>query len=159
MGRLVRGDFVRAEIGKRLSVALTVGILATTVLASWKFGGLVSNLVFKAGLRPQARELKPELTARVRWLHAIAARLPRNTVIASTTPVVPHLGRLKNVYAIGQTPSPEYVIYGAGEKDLRVRRFIEKAIETGHLARVDSLGVFTLYRNTDRKKPWLSLPD
>jgi uncharacterized membrane protein len=159
MGRIHRGHFLLGDIGRRLCGPLTVGILATTLLASWKFGGLVYNHSFKAGLRAQARELKPELLPRVQWLHAIARRLPRNAVIASTTPVVPHLGRLKNVYLIGQAPSPEYVIYGAGDKDARVRRFIEKAIETGHLVKVDALGTFALYRNTDRKKPWLSLSD
>lgn len=159
MGRISRGHFLPGDIGRRLLGPLTVGILATTLLASWKFGGFVTNHSFKAGLRAQARELKPDLTSRVHWLHGIAARLPRNAVIASTTPVVPHLGRLKNVYLIGQSPSPEYVIYGTGDKDIRVRRFIEKAVESGQLVRVDSLGPFILYRNTDRKKPWLSLPD
>jgi uncharacterized membrane protein len=159
MGRLSRGRVLAGDLGRRLCGPLTVGILATTLLTSWKFGGLIYNHSFKAGLRPQARELKPELSQRVRWLHAIAARLPRDTTIASSTPVVPHLGRLKNVYLTGQAPSPEYVIHSTGDKDVRVRRFIEKAVETGHLVKVDSLGNVTLYRNTDRKKPWIVLPD
>jgi uncharacterized membrane protein len=159
LGRLARGDFVRAELGKRLCGALAIDVVVTTSLASWKIGGFVSNHSFKAGLRPQARELKPDLTARVRWLHAVAARLPRNTTIAASTPVVPHLGRIKYVYATGQSPSPEYVIYSLGEKDARVRRFIEQAVETGRLVKVDGQGPFTLYRNMDLKKPWLKIPD
>lgn len=159
LGRISRGHLVGADVGRRLCSALTVGIVVTTLVTSWKIGGFVTNHAFKAGLRPQARALKPDLLARVHWLHAVAKRLPRDTTIAGATPVVPHLGRIKNVYLTGQAPSPEYVIYSTGDKDIRVKKFIEKAVETGWLVRVDGIGNMTLYRNTNLKKPWIYLND
>jgi uncharacterized membrane protein len=155
LGRLSRGHFVPVEKGRRMCGPLTAGILVTTLLASWKFGGVLQNTAFRAGLRQQARALNPELVARAQWLHTVAKRLPRDTTISAASTVVPHLGRIRNVYMTGSKVPPEYLIYSS-DFDAKIRRFVDQSIKSGRLVKVDQHASLTLYRNTDMKKKWMS---
>lgn len=154
LGRLARGAFVEPNFGRRLCGSLAVGILTTTLLMSWKFGAFWPNTAFRAGLRIQLRALNPALVERARWLHAVARRLPRDTSIAANTLVLPHLGRIRDVYMIGNRTPPAYLIYST-DFDPRIRRFVERSIKSGRLVKVENNSQLTLYRNMDMKSPWM----
>jgi uncharacterized membrane protein len=153
LGRLRRGDLrLSTWAAARVGGALAVGIVVTTLLASWKFGAVWANESFRAGLRPQARFLKPALTARAKWLREIAWRLPRDATITASTTIVPHLGRIRYVYYFGNNKPSEYVIY-SGTKDAYTRAALEDAIRTGRLVPIDRHEKLVLYRNLKPKEP------
>ncbi|HVU01082.1 MAG TPA: DUF2079 domain-containing protein [Polyangiaceae bacterium] len=119
--------------GPRTARALSLGVLVSSLLVSYKFGGLVENETFIAGFRPLSREgtMRPLPGGNVAWIEAFARSLPRGASVAANSRIVPHLGPVSDVYMIEERARAEYVI--ANMQNPEIARIIKADVDKGFL--------------------------
>jgi uncharacterized membrane protein len=151
LGRLARGEVGLAGISEvRASRALALGVLVSSLLCSWKFGGIAENWSFRGGFRSLERVPRPEQLETDRWLRKVAGALPKGAKIAASSRVLTHLGKVTHVYMLDSRET-EYVIAGPNQKaDGRTMAQEEAA---GHLRRIDGFRNLNLY-----KADWTGVP-
>ncbi len=153
LGRIRSGEpAVFGLSGPRLSRALSFGILASTLLCSWKFGGLVANGSFEGGFRPLVREATPEHRATAAWLKQIARSLPRGAKVAANSRIVTHLGAVTHLGLFDSRWTSDYVVASITSRPFGPRILAEEA--RGELALIASHDNVRVYRTryTDRTK-------
>jgi len=130
--------------GPRLSRALSLGVLTSSLLCSWKFGGIVPNNTFIAGFRPLSRSVDAASRADDAWLRHFALSLPRGAAVAANSRILPHLGPVSNIYMIEQRRQADYVI--ANLKNAVVARSIQLDVDKKYLKEIDARGSYHIYK-------------
>jgi uncharacterized membrane protein len=130
--------------GPRLAKALAFGVLVSTLLCSWKFGGLVPNESFIAGFRPLVREASAESRAFDAWLRQRALAFPKGAKVAANSRIIPHLGPVHGLYMIEDRRNADYVIVNM--KNREIARLILADEALGYLVQVDTNAHLRIYR-------------
>ncbi len=152
LGRIRTGDvsFPRVS-GARLSRVLPLGILVSTLLCSWKFGGIVPNGSFTGGFRPLVRTVSPGGLAMDAWLRKFARSLPKGAKVAANSRILTHLGPVTSVLMIDDRARADYVV--AGMANHAVARELRPEIRAGRLIQLDSFDDVKIFRAHYPKAP------
>jgi len=131
--------------GRRLKIALTVGLLVASGAVSWKFGGLVPNDVFKGGFYRVARTLTDKQRETHAWIRAMVAQIPPGASVGVSNKLGPHASGRRHAYFYGQKRT-EYVF--VDEKELKADRSKshKKAVSEGRLEELGRNGTMALFR-------------
>ena len=101
LGRIKRGELAFGSLSaERLSRALSAGVLVSTLLCSWKFGGVIPNDSFRAGFRPLGPAVVPGNAMLDLYLRKFALSLPRGRKSRPIAPSSAAPGPVTNVYMI-----------------------------------------------------------
>jgi uncharacterized membrane protein len=130
--------------GARLAKALAFGVLVSTLLCSWKFGGLIQNESFIAGFRPLVREASPEARAFDAWLRKVALAFPKGAKVAANSRIIPHLGPVHGLYMIEERRKADYVIVNMRNREIARLILADEAL--GYLVQVQTNAHLRIYR-------------
>ncbi|HEX7671750.1 MAG TPA: DUF2079 domain-containing protein, partial [Polyangiaceae bacterium] len=145
LGRIRHAPSLPVRVsGARLAKGLSFGVLISTLLCSWKFGGLIPNESFIAGFRPLVREASPELRAFDAWLRQRALAFPKGTKVAANSRIIPHLGPVHGLYMIEDRRNADYVVVNM--KNREIARLILADEALGYLVQVDTNANLRIYR-------------
>lgn len=157
LGRIRSGDIRFQSLdGPRLVRALGVGIVATSLLSSWKFGGLVPNQSFRAGFRPLVRETSPSGLALDGWLRKLSRSFPKGASVAASSRVLTHLGSVTKLYMYDEGIDVDYVVVGIKNRQVARQIGIDEA--RGALVQVDKFDDVRVYKATHKRLPPPSRP-
>lgn len=117
-------------VGQRLSLkpralrrALTAGLLSSSVLMSYKWGGIVENEAFRAGFSPPNRHLDEAERRRYAWVREMAAHIPKDASVGATRRMGPHISNRRHAYGY-PSPTPHDFLF-----------LDERQLDKKHLAR------------------------
>lgn len=93
VNRLTRGKTIKALglDGRRLAVALTVAMVATSLLISRSYGVFWPNSAFRGGYAAFQRENTPEIKARYAFVLALEKIIPPDASVTASERIGPHL--------------------------------------------------------------------
>jgi uncharacterized membrane protein len=142
LGRIRRGEVTFGKLtGERLARALAFGVMISTVLASWKLGGLVHNASFQGGFRPLYDIQDLALDA---WLKKVGKSLPRGATVAGNSRLITHLGIVTSIRLIEMRRASDYVVANVKAPPTGATILAEAA--RGELQLLSSYEHFHLYR-------------
>ncbi len=100
---------------KRLSNALLGAAFATTLLTSWKFGGILDNQSFKGGFVRVARGLNESQIANYEWVKQTSASIPKEARVAASPKLGPHISNRMAAYFYPERHDIDYIFVDEGE--------------------------------------------
>jgi uncharacterized membrane protein len=151
LGRIRSGEVSFTGLsGPRLCRALAFGVLASALVCSWKFGGIVDNSSFQGGFRPLSRDPRPDQLELSRWLKYVARSIPRGAKVAANSRLVTHLGAVTHLYLLEDRRRAEYVVVNVKSRPNGARILAEET--RGDLLPVTSLGDVHVYRTHYRDR-------
>jgi uncharacterized membrane protein len=130
----------------RLCRGVVIAILVSSAMASWKFGGVTPNASFKGGFERLERAPSSGQFQRDAWLKQVCRRIPEGASITAPSPMIPHLGRCKNVINYMKPERADYVVWLSKGKNSEWTQQIKSLLDKGKLKEMDSKHGLTLYR-------------
>lgn len=126
--------------GRRLARALLAAAAVSSVLISWKFGGIVENATFRGGFARVTRSLSPAHRQTYAWVREQVEKIPPGAIVGATSKMGPHISNRKQAYFYpgDRFASLEYAFIDEGElksKDLEKHKAAMKRGEFKELAR------------------------
>ncbi|HEX2735417.1 MAG TPA: DUF2079 domain-containing protein [Polyangiaceae bacterium] len=129
-----------------VSVLAVSGALASTAVASWRFGGMLPNRTFHAGFKPLARKPNAADLERDKILKQVCRLIPKDAKVAANEPNLPHLGRCAGYLGKGKRHLGEYLIWNFTHG--AATDVIEQEIKKGYWEEVRSFAQgFKLFKN------------
>jgi uncharacterized membrane protein len=98
--RVTDGPRIRALGIERAPLAWTLlfGMLAASLVTTFKYGVIVPNASFNAGWNRLVRVPNAEMSQRYAWVKEIAATVGPDAAVATTSPVGPHFSNRRRAY-------------------------------------------------------------
>ncbi|HVY45379.1 MAG TPA: DUF2079 domain-containing protein, partial [Minicystis sp.] len=139
--------------GARLSRALVAGIVATSLLVSWKFGGIVDNQSFKGGFSRVARRLNDAQRETYAWIHDTAELIPKNASVGVTNKIGPHVSNRMRAYFYPERTHTDYVFIDEAELKGNDLEKHQRAVKQGQLVQIARKGRLALFKRNQAKTP------
>lgn len=136
----------------RLRAALCGGVIAASVLTSWKFGVLVENSSFVAGWQPLIRRPDNRLKLRYQRLQEMIAQVPADASIAATSEIGAHVSNRAHAYRWPDIRDAEWLLLGAWRFGKPERDRLDRLKRTTFEV-VDSHDGIELLRRKRRRQP------
>jgi uncharacterized membrane protein len=149
--QIEEGPFVQRHAldGPRYARALVAGAFVASLLASWKFGGIVENASFHGGFTPPARQLSEKDKETYAWIRTEVAKIPLQDSVGTTNRTGPHASNRPRAYHYGEHPEVEWAFIDENEAKSDDRH--NKAVQKGDLELVSKHDHFAIYHR--KKKP------
>lgn len=135
--------------GGRLSRSLVWGLLAASLLVSWKFGAVLDNQTFKGGFMRVARQLSDKEREQYAWVREQVAQIPANASVGTTNRVGAHVSNRKYAVFYPEKQNVEWLFID--ENEVKSNEAHKKAMASGVwalVARHDRLAVYKRSRPT-----------
>lgn len=133
--------------GRRLARALAVGVFLSTLLASWKFGGLAKNASFRGGFTPPARALTDDQRAIYAWVREQVALIPPGASVAATGKMGPHVSNRRYAYFYPDAKKrTDYIFLDEAELRSADLDNHKKSISKGELIELGRRGTMALFK-------------
>ncbi|MCX4244485.1 DUF2079 domain-containing protein [Paraliomyxa miuraensis] len=127
---------------RRLSWTLMWTCLLATALTSIKFGAFVPNDSFKAGWNSIVRNPKQEHRDRYEKVKELAASIPPDAPVSSTSGLGPHISNRRDVYKWPAYREADYLLLHSSKFDKKDKRRLERLVKRGEYRRIDGgLGI------------------
>jgi uncharacterized membrane protein len=145
------------ELGERFSFdsrrmlrGLLVAMLVSTAILSTRFGGAVPNSNFRGGFRALKRNPSEEKIEKDRWLKNVCKRLPKDARVMTSSPLIPHLGRCRNLILQAKFRSADYVVWPSldAREDVKgkMSKALRKDFKSGYLVELERAQNLSLYK-------------
>jgi uncharacterized membrane protein len=136
---------------RKLSRALLGAALVSTLLMSWKFGGIVENESFRGGFARITRTLTPAQRDIYAWVNTQASSIPRAASVAVTPKLGPHVSSRMQAYNYPERQDVDYLFMDetelrGGELDRH-----KKIIGAKEFDEVARRGKMVLYKRQPKK--------
>lgn len=130
--------------GRRLARALLAAAAVSSVLISWKFGGIVENATFRGGFARVTRSLTPAQRETYAWVREQVEKIPPGAIVGATPKMGPHISNRKEAYFYpgDRFASLQYAFIDEAElkgKDLEKHKAAMKRGEFTELARLKKM--------------------
>ena len=100
---------------RSLSRALLGAAFASSLLISWKFGGLTENQSFRGGFGKVTRTLSEEQRATYGWVNEQATSIPRSARVGATNKLGSHVSNRRHAYFWPAEQNVDYVFLDESE--------------------------------------------
>jgi uncharacterized membrane protein len=151
--RLLTPLLGRANLSRpHWQLLLATSMLSSTLLLSWRLGGILPNRTFHAGFRPLLRSPKPEDLQRDAELKQVCRTVPKGAIVAANEPHLPHLGRCSGYQVKKRRLQADYLVWTKFRTTKSARknpthRAIEREIRKGYWKLVRTFGSLQLFQN------------
>jgi uncharacterized membrane protein len=150
--QIEEGRFVQARglDGVRFRRALLAAGFATSLLISWKYGGILDNASFHGGFGPVARSLSEKDKETYAWIRSEVEKIPLEDSVGMTNRTGAHAANRRAAFFYPEHSDVDWVFID--ETELRGGDLDRhnKALQSGVLELVSKHDRFSIYR---RKKP------
>ena len=132
----------------QLATGLVGLVLVTSVLTSWKFGGIIENTSFRGGFSRVVRQLNDAQREKFRKVHELAAKMEPGAGVTTTNSLGPHVSNRPHVYLYRQARVKESHYVFVDERELKGKRkeWHQRRIRRGELELLDGFSTIKLYR-------------
>lgn len=129
--------FVRVALGS---------VLVAAALASWKFGGVLENTVFRGGYQRVTRTLDQNQAERYEWLERVIAGIPPEARVSVGMVTGAHASSRRYVFAQSDNKVSDFLLIHL--KSLKGKRLalLKKRVKAGALVKVQRRGKYVLYK-------------
>ncbi|MEZ4453548.1 MAG: DUF2079 domain-containing protein [Nannocystaceae bacterium] len=135
---------------RRLRASLIVGVLAASLLVTWKYGVLFENSAFKAGWQPLIRRPDAALKLRYVRLQEMIARVPPDASIAASSEIGAHVSNRAKAYRWPDIRDAEWLLLGAWRFGADERARLERLKRTTYELVDEHDGIELLRRRPPR---------
>lgn len=152
--RLRDGD-LPARLGlepSQLVAVMLAAVLMSSVLMTWKFGGILDNDSFRGGFRPSVRSLSEKQVQRYEELRDFVAQIPPTAAVSVIGRVAPHVSNRAQVFRYRHFKPVDYFLMDTRDLKGPTRDSVLKRVESGELVRLDKKGSFELFREIREPK-------
>ena len=150
--RRLRNSELPKHLGLRRAQFVTVvlvGVLASSLLMSWKFGGISSNDAFRGGWRKPPRALSAKQVERYEELEGFLEQIPPDASVTVVGRLGPHVSNRAAAYKYRHRKESEYLLFDARDLKGGSRGDFSKRFEKGELQVVDKRSTYELYRRVE----------
>jgi uncharacterized membrane protein len=137
----------------RLRPALVSGMVAASLLTSWKFGVLVENDAFMAGWQPLTRHPDARLRLRADRVREMVAAIPADASVAASSEIGPQLSNRDQIYRWPDIRDADYLLLGAWRFGDKEKRRLEALKRRTFEVLDEHDGVVLLRRRASAKAP------
>lgn len=143
--------FRRAQLASVLLTALVI----SSLLMSWKFGGIAPNAAFRGGWQKIPRSLTEKQKDRYAELRDFLEQIPEDASVTAIGRMGPHVSNREKVYKYRHGRPSEYLLFDTRDMRGRARTSFRKRLADGELSLVDRKGTFELYEivEADQAEP------
>lgn len=147
--RRLRNSELPKQLGLRraqLVAVVLVGVVTSSLLMSWKFGGILSNDSFRGGWRKPPRALSAQQGERYEELERFLEQIPPDASVTVLARLGPHVSNRAAAYRYRHARPSEYLVFDVRDLKSGVRTDFKKRFEKGELQVVEKRGTYELYR-------------
>jgi uncharacterized membrane protein len=147
--RQLRGSDLAERLGlarAQLVTVLLAGVLASSLLMSWKFGGALPNTSFRAGWAKIPHVLTPEQEQRYRKFRKFIEQIPADASVTATNKFGPHVSNRAEVWSYRDKKESEYLLIDTRDLNGWTRKHHGDGVAAGKLELLAKDGTFELFR-------------
>jgi uncharacterized membrane protein len=150
----LRNGGLPRQVGLQRSQLVSVvlaAVLVSSLLMSWKFGGLLSNDAFKGGFRTPPRTLSAKQIQRYQELRGFLEQIPPDAAVTAVGRMGPHLSNRARAYKYRHHRPSDFLVFDARDLKGSARTNFKKRFSKGEFQVLDKQGTFELYRQVEVK--------
>jgi uncharacterized membrane protein len=150
--RALRDGNLAQRIGlakPQLVAVLLTGVLVSSLLMSWKFGGVVPNSSFRGGWAKIPHSLTVAQVDRYRRVRTLVDQVPPDASVTVTNRIAPHLTNRAEVWSYGDKKPTEYLVIDTRDMKGWPKKHHAKRVASGKLELVDTAGTVQLFRTKE----------
>jgi uncharacterized membrane protein len=138
---------------RRLVWTLAWTALVSTLLVSFKFGGMIPNDHFYAGWNRLVRIPGPDKIERYRFVREVVESIPPDASVCSTSALGPHISNRKHVSKWPSIRDADYLFLQAEGFKKADKRRLERLVRRGTYRKVRAEHGIELYERVDKVEP------
>jgi len=147
--RQLRDSDLPARLGlarPQLVTGLLVCVLASSLLMSWKFGGVVPNTSFRGGWSRIPHTLTLEQEKRYEEFRKLVEQMPVDASVIATSRIAPHVSNRAEVWDYRHKGPTEYLMLDTRELSGWTRKLHTDRLAAGEVELVAKHGTLQLFR-------------
>ena len=133
-------------VPSQLTSVLLAAVLLSSVLMSWKFGGIFENAAFRGGFHSVPRTLSAAQIANYEELREFVSLIPPDAALTVVGRVGPHLSNRPEVYNYRHKRPSDFLVFDTRDLKGHAKKSYRKRLDEGKLERVASKGRLRLYK-------------
>ncbi|MGD8318782.1 MAG: DUF2079 domain-containing protein, partial [Myxococcales bacterium] len=130
----------------QLVAVLLAGVLTSSLLMSWKFGGAVTNTSFRGGWSRIPHTLTPAQEERYVKFRELIDQVPPDASVTVTNTIGPHMSNRAEVWNYSDKKPSEYLVIDTRDMKGWPRKHHQERLAAGKLELLDSFGTFQVFR-------------
>lgn len=154
--RNLRNGSVPRLLGLRRAQLVTVlltAIVTSSLMMSWKFGGIAANASFRGGWQKIPHALTEKQEERYAKLQRFLAQIPEDASLTAIGRMGPHVSNREKVYKYRHQRPSKYLLFDTRDLRGHARNSFKKRFANGELKLVDRDGTFELYEVAEVGEP------
>ncbi len=153
LGQIADGRFVRwaGLDGGRFRRALLTAAFVTSLLTSWKFGGVVDNASFHGGFGPPARALGDKDRETYAWVRQQVDQMPITDSVGATNRTGAHIANRRGAYFYPEHSDVDWLFLDETELRAPDLERHHKAVAAGTFELVSKHDRFAVYKHKTPK--------
>lgn len=144
------------DLAKRMGLAksqlvtvLLASVLASSLLMSWKFGGVMPNASFRGGWARIPRTLSAAQVENYQKFRALIEQIPLDASVIATSRVAPHVSNRAEVWDYRHTGPTEYLLLDTRDLQGWAKNHHRDRVAAGKVNLIGSEGTVQLFRFKD----------
>lgn len=131
---------------RQLVAVLLAGVLISSLLMSWKFGGAVENTSFRGGWSRIPHTLTPAQEERYVRFRELIDQVPPDASVTVTNTIGPHMSNRAEVWNYSDKKPSEYLVIDTRDMKGWPRKHHQERLAAKKLELLDSFGTFQVFR-------------
>jgi uncharacterized membrane protein len=147
--RRLRDSDLAERIGlarAQLVTVLLACVLASSLLMSWKFGGVMPNTSFRGGWARIPHTLTSEQEKRYQEFRKFIEQIPADASVTATSRIAPHVSNRAEIWSYRDKKQSEYLMVDIRELKGWTRKHHADRLAAGKLELLAKDGTFQLFR-------------